>query len=172
MVESLLFIARAENAEALLQRRPCEAGAVAREVCDYFSALAEDREIALGCEGAGVIVADEVLLRLALSNLISNAIRHTPRGGKVEVKTASQPPWLILTVSDTGPGIAPEYQSRLFDRFFRVDPARGGADGGFGLGLAIVKSVMSLHGGEVTVESDLGKGTTFRMTFPQQKTAD
>lgn len=166
MVESLLFIARAENAEAVLDKRPCAAGVIIREVCDFFSALAEDREIALVCEGSGTIEADEVLLRLAVSNLVSNALRHTPRGGRVEVRMGYQEKGFTVTVADTGPGIPTEFHARLFDRFFRVDPARGGADGGFGLGLAMVKSVMSLHRGEVSLHSAPGQGTTFQLVFP------
>ena len=168
MVESLLFIARADNAEAVLSKHACDPAAIAREVCDFFSALAEDRGLSLVCEGEGAAEADEVLLRLALSNLISNALRHTPRGGRVVVRILRTPAGCEMTVADTGPGIAAEHQARLFDRFYRVDAARtgGGAEGGFGLGLAIVKSVMTLHGGTVSVESSPGTGTTFRLRLP------
>ena len=168
MVESLLFIARAENAEAVLNRRPCDAGVVARDVCDFFSALAEERQIALLCEGDGTAYADEVLLRLALTNLVSNALRHTPQGGRVSL-IIGKPPTngaCEIQVVDTGAGIAPDHHAKVFDRFYRVDAARAEDQGGSGLGLAIVKTVMNLHGGTITVESAPGAGAVFRAVFP------
>ena len=167
MVESLLFIARADNAEALLNKHQRDAGIVAREVCDFFSALAEEREITLTCTGSANVWADDVLLRLALTNLISNALRHTPRGGKVGIAINTITGGYEIAVSDTGAGIPTDHHSRLFDRFYRVDLQRSGSETGVGLGLAIVKSVMSLHSGTVTVESAPGSGTTFRMIFPE-----
>lgn len=168
MVESLLFLARAENAEAVLNQRPCPVGEIAREICDFFSALAEDRGIALDCDGAGDACADEVLLRMALTNLVSNALRHTPHGGRVQVGIQARQGACEITVADTGGGISGEHHARLFDRFYRVDAARSNAEGGTGLGLAIVKSVMSLHAGTVSVESSMGHGTTFRLHFPAE----
>lgn len=168
MVESLLFIARAENAEALLELSPCDVGASARAVADFFSALAEDRGISLTCEGEATMSADEVLLRMAITNLISNALRHTPRGGSVSVKVGIRDDGCEIAVRDTGDGIAEEHCARLFDRFYRVDAARGGPERGSGLGLAIVKSVMSLHGGTVTVQSEQKRGAEFRLRFPKR----
>jgi two-component system heavy metal sensor histidine kinase CusS len=168
MVESLLFIARAENAEAVVNKRPCDAGMVARDVCDFFSALAEERQITLSCEGDGIAHADEVLLRLALTNLVSNALRHTPQGGSVSLSIGKPPVngACEIRVADTGAGISPDHHARLFDRFYRVDAARAEEQGGSGLGLAIVKTVMNLHGGTVTVESAPGAGAIFRAVFP------
>ncbi len=166
MVESLLFIARAENAQAVLELSSCDVAASAREVADFFSALAEDRGIALTTEGEGRVQADEVLLRLALTNLISNALRHTPHGGEVKVRVAPLGDGCEIAVSDTGVGIAEEHRARLFDRFYRVDASRAGSESGSGLGLAIVKSVLTLHGGTVSVESEPGRGTRFRIFFP------
>ena len=166
MVESLLFIARAENAEAVLDKRPCDTTAVMGEVCDFFSALAEERGITLAYTGAGEALADEVLLRLAVTNLISNALRHTPSGGSVKIEIHPHSGGCDIAVSDTGDGIAAEHHAQLFDRFYRVDFARAGSESGSGLGLAIVKTIMSLHSGTVAVESELGAGTAFRLFFP------
>ncbi len=166
MVESLLFIARADDAEAVLNKHSCDAPAIAREVCDFFSALAEERGVALECSGAGTAEADEVLLRLALTNLLSNALRHTPRAGRVQVKIGARDGGCEITVADTGTGIASEHHARLFDRFYRVDAARGGSESGSGLGLAIVRTVMALHGGSVAVENGAEGGTIFRLHFP------
>jgi two-component system heavy metal sensor histidine kinase CusS len=168
MVESLLFIARAENAEAVVNKRPCNVGAVARDVCDFFSALAEERQITLSCEGEGIAYADEVLLRLALTNLVSNALRHTPQAGRVSLSIGkpSANGACEIKVVDTGSGIAPDHHARLFDRFYRVDAARAEDQGGSGLGLAIVKTVMNLHGGTIMVESAPGAGASFRAVFP------
>ncbi|MGZ8260738.1 MAG: ATP-binding protein, partial [Caldimonas sp.] len=118
---------------------------------------------AAGAELAG----DESELQSAIGNLLSNAVRYTPEGGRIEVG------WRIadngsgeIAVADTGPGIARNHLPRLTERFYRVDSSRSRESGGTGLGLAIVKHVLQRHGGELAIESDLGKGSTFRLVFP------
>lgn len=167
MIESLLFIARADNAETPLQRSALDAAKVCGDVCDYFSALTEERGIALELSAGGTLHADESLFRMALTNLISNAIRHTPRGGRVKVTLQPGDSGSELVVSDTGCGIAGEHLPHLFDRFYRADSARSGAHGGTGLGLAIVRTIAQLHGGKAEVESAPGEGTVFRVRFPE-----
>lgn len=168
MVDSLLFIARADNAEAVLHRTNIDAFSMASDVADYFSALAEERGVSITCEGSGHVLADETLLRMALANLVSNALNHTPKGGRVQVVVLQQNHQLHLTVSDTGCGIAAVHLSRLFDRFYRVDAARMNVElvAGSGLGLALVKTAVALHGGKVEVTSKEGEGTTFRIHIP------
>jgi two-component system sensor histidine kinase BaeS len=100
-------------------------------------------------------------------NLLDNAIRHTPPGGRVEVSLEAAGAGLAIAVSDTGTGIAPEALPYLFDRFYRGDQARSRQDGGFGLGLAIVKWVAESHGGSVGVASEAGAGSTFTVTLPR-----
>jgi signal transduction histidine kinase len=95
----------------------------------------------------------------AVSNLVSNAIAHTPPGGTVTLEAATDGEAIRIDVSDTGTGIPAEALPRVFDRFFRVDPSRSKASGGTGLGLAIVQSIMTLHGGTAEIASELGRGT-------------
>jgi len=117
--------------------------------------------------GADYVNADPRRLEQILVNLIDNAIKYVPQGGKIRVEWQSSPSSVFLHVSDNGPGIPPEYQARLFERFFRIDKARSREIGGTGLGLAIVKHIMQKHGGSVRVESELGKGTEFICEFPE-----
>jgi two-component system phosphate regulon sensor histidine kinase PhoR len=102
----------------------------------------------------------------AVSNLVNNAVRYTPLGGLVHVTFQQTSDDLILSVKDTGPGIAPEHLPRLSERFYRIDRSRSRETGGTGLGLAITKHVMQRHGGELRIESELGKGSTFMLLMP------
>jgi two-component system phosphate regulon sensor histidine kinase PhoR len=109
-------------------------------------------------------------LHSALSNLVGNAIRYTPPSGRIEVQLMSLPDGRVAcSVADTGPGIAPEHIPRLTERFYRVDRSRSRDTGGTGLGLAIVKHVAQRHGAELKIESLLGKGSTFTITFPASR---
>ena len=110
--------------------------------------------------------ADPVGLRQALGNLVENAVRYTPRGGSITVFSRSDPAGIAVGVRDSGTGIAPEHLPRIFERFYRVDPARSRAAGGTGLGLAIVKHLVEAHGGRVYAESRVGAGTSVTMVFP------
>ena len=115
---------------------------------------------------AAHVVADPEALREIFTNLFDNALRHTPRGGRLRVTAERVDGGIAVAVSDTGSGIPGEHLPRIFERFYRVDPGRSRAQGGTGLGLAIVKHLVEAHGGRVTAESTLGKGTTIRSTFP------
>lgn len=105
----------------------------------------------------------------AVSNLVSNAIRYTPLGGRIELHWSITPEGLKFAVQDSGPGIAAEHLPRLAERFYRVDRSRSRETGGTGLGLAITKHVMQRHGGELRIESVLGQGSTFKLVFPQSR---
>jgi two-component system phosphate regulon sensor histidine kinase PhoR len=105
----------------------------------------------------------------AVSNLVSNAIRYTPLGGRIQIHWTSSPEGLMFIVKDSGPGIAAEHLPRLAERFYRVDRSRSRETGGTGLGLAITKHVMQRHGGELRIESVVGQGSTFRLVFPQSR---
>lgn len=168
MMERLLFLARADNAQTVLTLQPVEAGAALREVTEFFSALAEDRGVTLHCAGSGIVVADPALLRMALSNLVSNALRHSLPGGTVSLMAESAAGITRFIVADEGEGIAPEHLPLLFDRFYRAEASRStdGGQPGAGLGLSLVKTIMELHRGKVSVESKPGGGTVFRLEFP------
>ncbi len=118
-------------------------------------------------KAAETLQADPIAIRQALGNLVENAVRHTPAGGTITVFSRRENGSLALGVRDTGTGIPPEHLPRIFERFYRVDPARSRAAGGTGLGLAIAKHLVEAHGGHVTAESRLGQGTTVTLTFPK-----
>jgi two-component system phosphate regulon sensor histidine kinase PhoR len=129
--------------------------------------MAEDRGIEIDMSGLkkAVIQGDQSRLKQIVVNLLDNAIRFTPRGGTVSLRTASDDAGSILEVSDTGIGIPQSAIAQVFDRFFRVDEARSREDGGAGLGLSIVKSICSAHGAEIDVISQLNAGSCFRVKF-------
>jgi signal transduction histidine kinase len=119
--------------------------------------------------GAEIVSGDPLRLEQALQNLAANALRHTPKGGRVELKAAIDNGAVVLTVSDTGSGIATEHLPYVFDRFYKVDPSRAGQAAGSGLGLSIVKAIVERHGGTVTASSRPGGGTTFTVKFPPER---
>ncbi len=167
MVESLLFLARAEHTGGGLHKQFLDAVALAQSVAEFFSALAEEKNVSLTVQGTTPLNADETLARQALTNLVSNAIRHTPAGGRVSIRLSSAADGgAILSVEDTGSGIPPEHLPHVFERFYRADASRTGDTSGAGLGLALVQSLMVLHGGKVTVESEPEHGTVFTLQFP------
>lgn len=168
MSETLLFLARAENGAAPPHKAPLDARQELEAVAAYFEADADERGLTLRLEGeAFSLQADAVLLRRALANLLSNALRHTPRGGRVTISACAQGDEAVFMVSDTGEGIAPEHLSRVFDRFYRADAARLHAGTGAGLGLSIVASIAALHGGHVEIENQSEGGTRARLLLPR-----
>jgi two-component system sensor histidine kinase BaeS len=114
------------------------------------------------------VEGDAGRLAQVLRNLLSNALRHTPAGGRVAVLVDRQDAWVRLQVADTGSGIAPEDLPHVFDRFYRGDRSRSRAGGGAGLGLAITRQIVTAHGGRIEVASPPGAGTTFTVTLPQR----
>jgi two-component system phosphate regulon sensor histidine kinase PhoR len=117
--------------------------------------------------GASTFAADGKQAEQVLVNLLENAIKYVPRDGRIQVRWEKRPEGTFLHVADTGPGIPPEHQPRLFERFYRVDQSRGRDSGGTGLGLAIVKHIMGLHGGAAWVISEPGRGAEFVCRFPE-----
>ncbi|MEX1185470.1 MAG: ATP-binding protein [Gemmatimonadaceae bacterium] len=168
IVDDLLDLSRIESGGWVPQPGPVEVGAVASEVLEQAAAQASEKHLSLEIEiapGAGVARADRVALTQILSNLVENAIRHTAAGRvTVFAEPAADGTW--LGVRDSGQGIPQEHLPRIFERFYRADPGRSRQSGGTGLGLAIVKHLVEAHGGMVTAESDVGRGTTVRAFFP------
>jgi two-component system, OmpR family, heavy metal sensor histidine kinase CusS len=165
MIDSMLFLAQAEQGKSVLEPCVLDAHAEMRAVADFYQALAEEQGVQLSCEGEGKVIAEPLLLRRALSNLLSNALKYTGRGGRVMMRViAAEDDSVTLSVIDTGVGIAGQHLPKLGDRFYRVDPSRTGG-GGAGLGLAIVRSIMALHDGKLSIESSEGMGTTASLIF-------
>lgn len=166
MVDALLFLARTEQPGALLDKQGLALDREIAAVCAFHQAMADEQEVALMASGAGMVRADAGLLRRALGNLIVNALRHTPSGGRIIIEARETPDRAAeIVVRDTGDGIAPDDLPHIFDRFYRADSART-RKGGTGLGLAIVQSIMHLHGGVVSLQSELEHGTAVTLEFP------
>ena len=119
--------------------------------------------------GAEIVSGDPMRLEQALQNLAANALRHTPRSGRVALNAALEDGAVIVTVSDTGSGIAAEHLAHVFDRFYKADPSRAGQTAGSGLGLSIVKAIVERHGGEIIASSRPGEGTLFTLKFPPDR---
>jgi signal transduction histidine kinase len=139
-----------------------------REVCDIYEPIAENKNIALrvGATQPLTVRGDRDLLIEAVANLVDNAIKFTPDGGRILIRAAFEDRRVILSVSDTGIGIPPGELGRIFERFYRVDRSRDRKEGGTGLGLAIAKHLTQAMGGTIEAESAPGAGTTFRITLP------
>lgn len=169
LIDNLLFIARAESAEIRLALEVLDAATELRAVADYYAALAEESRVAVKVSGAARLRSDAALLRRMVSNLLANALRHTPAGGQVELSAgATADGGAEIVVADNGAGIPPEHLVRVFDRFYRAEAMPpSGEPKGFGLGLAIVRSIMHLHGGEATLTSKPGAGTRVTLHFPR-----
>ena len=169
LVTDLFDLARFDAAEIRPRPEPTALAELAHDVVAECHARAEEAEVALrlrAADGLPLASLDAGLVERAIANLLDNALRHTPPGGAVDVEVARADGAAVsVSVRDSGGGIAPDVLPRVFDRFVRADAARS-ADGGAGLGLAIVKRVAELHGGSVGVESVLGRGATFTLTFP------
>jgi two-component system heavy metal sensor histidine kinase CusS len=164
MAENLMFLARAEQAERALNLQTLDLHSVGDELCDYFEALADDRDLQLQNRMHGELPADQQLLQRALGNLLANAVRHADPGTLISLHRRDEPDMCWLQVHNHGPVIPPEHLGKLFDRFYRVDPSRAEPGDSGGLGLAIVQSIMQLHGGRVRVSSD-ADGTVFELGF-------
>jgi two-component system, OmpR family, heavy metal sensor histidine kinase CusS len=164
IVENLLFLARAEAADRHIKREIFSSRPGIEKIASYYRTIAEERGISIANQGEGDVYADPVLFDRALSNLLDNALRFTPDGGKITIRSQSSNGQTELAVEDTGCGIPPEHLSRIFDRFYRVDSSRSSK--GTGLGLALVKSITDLHGGSITATSEPGRGTIVTVTFP------
>ncbi len=165
MIESMLFLARAGQEEVVLARQPLEACKELERVADFFEGMAEERGLRLRCSGEGRFTADPALVRRALANLVSNAVRHAHEGGTVSLHAEPRAGTVELSVANIGDPIPREHLDHLFERFYRVDSARSDAEGSTGLGLSIVSAIMTLHGGKATVQSD-GPETRFTLVFP------
>ena len=174
LVVDLLAISRLESDDGGLQFETMDMREPVTEAFRTLSPVAESEKLVLEAEvpdGVVPIKGDAEALRELAENLVGNGIKYTPRGGRVHVRLAVEGTHAVLEVEDTGIGIAPEHQGRIFERFYRVDKARSRQLGGTGLGLSIVKHVALTHGGNVSLRSAPGEGSTFRVLIPLDPSA-
>lgn len=167
IVSDMLFLAQVSHPAALVPFEIILLEDEALKVIDLFSLSAEEKNVGINVSGYGKVLGDRLMIQRAISNLLSNAIRHCPAGQSISIVIETQPEKTSLVVSNPGAGIASQHLPHIFDRFYRADTSRSRAEGGTGLGLAIVRSIMSLHQGSADAKILPGPETVFRLTFPK-----
>jgi two-component system OmpR family sensor kinase len=166
LVDDLLLLARTDQGRPL-EKEPVDLVRLAREATGDFAAADPGRPLTSDLDGSAVVMGDPVRLRQAIDNLLGNVRAHTPPGTPARVSVQRNGRWAEVTVSDEGPGIPVQDQTRVFERFWRGDPARSRTSAaGAGLGLSIVEALVRAHGGAVAVDSVPGRGTAFTMRLP------
>jgi heavy metal sensor kinase len=168
IVESLFALSRLDAGEASAEWRRFDLAELAATTAEQMSLLATDKDVNVACDSpAGVMVeGDPARLKQVIVNLLDNAIKYTPAGGRVRLSVRPEQGFALLEVADDGIGIPAEALPQVFNRFFRVDGSRSREQGGAGLGLAIVKSICAAHGADIEVVSTVGRGSTFRLRQP------
>ena len=170
LVEDLLLLSRLDESEGAGDVMPVDLAVLLSQVCEDARALAGDRlQITLDAAPELGLRGVESELRGVFDNLLSNAVKYTPDGGSIHVRSAEEAGELVVSVSDTGIGIADHHLPRLTERFYRVDSGRGREQGGTGLGLAIVKHGLQRHDALLTIESQPDVGSTFTCHFPSSR---
>ncbi len=169
LIGDLLFLGRAEGPLTHLNKQSVDAVELLGTVRDYYEVTASDGGVSLLTAAVHEPMTadlDRALILRAVSNLVANAIAHTPSGGSVTLSASASVGEILIKVIDTGIGIPADAVPRVFDRFFRVDPSRSKTSGGTGLGLAIVQSITTLHGGKTEIASEVGRGTCVTLRIP------
>jgi len=169
LVHRMLFLARAENQALDMSQRAVDVGGELIAVRELYEPVAGEAGVSLDAASPAsplTVTGDPLLIRRALGNLVSNAIRHTPKGGSVTMTAERNGGEVRVSVIDTGCGIADTHLGHMFERFYRADRSSAGAGGNSGLGLAIVKAIATLHGGTVSIASTVGTGTRVTVSLP------
>jgi signal transduction histidine kinase len=163
----MLLISKTEAGIDKPARQEVDMTAVVRQACELFAPIVEDKNIGLSCRAPGktAVSGDARMLQRMLSNILDNAIKYTPAGGRVEVTLAASEGWNVISVQDTGVGISKTELSRIFERFYRCDHSR--SQPGTGLGLSLARAIARAHGGDITVASTLNQGSSFTITLPK-----
>jgi signal transduction histidine kinase len=169
LVDRLLTWSRAETGQARMAQEAIDLREMAEEVVGHLGVLAEEKQQTLAVEATGAPrgIADRLVLRQTLINLVDNAIKYTPTSGRIQVCVSESPQAAVVDVVDTGCGVPPELRARIFDRYNREDRVMHGD--GVGLGLSISKSAIEMNGGHLTLESTGPQGSTFRISLPKPK---
>jgi signal transduction histidine kinase len=163
LIEDLRTLSLAESGALALHREPTDVGVLIRDVIASFEGEAREAGVELAFGGSQDVLQadlDPVRTREVLNNLLANALRYTPRGGRVGVAAIRDASAVTVTISDTGAGIPPDALEHVFERFYKSAESRGA-----GLGLAIAKQLVEAHGGDISATSEIGKGTTIRFTL-------
>ncbi|MFJ4134531.1 heavy metal sensor histidine kinase [Pseudomonas cyclaminis] len=166
IVSDMLFLAQVSHPAARAEFGAVSLGDEAQRVIELFALSAEDKQVTLSLRGDAWVTGDRLMIQRAISNLLSNAIRHTPSGASVLLLVETYDQSVALSVGNPGRGIEAHHLPHLFERFYRADSSRTRAEGGTGLGLAIVQSIMHLHQGHADVSSQPGVFTRFSLVFP------
>jgi len=171
LIENLLTLTRADGGHVPLGLVETDLVRLVQRAAEDMRPLAEEKEqrLTLALDGPAIVRVDEGTLRLALVNLLDNAIKYTPPSGAITIRSRIQGNDFLVEVTDTGPGIPPEHKDRIFDRFYRIEKDRPGQAGGAGLGLSIAKWAVEVNGGRIEVETREKQGSTFRLVFPMSK---
>lgn len=169
LVDDLLVLSRADAGQAMRQHGDVDLDRMVREVASHLAVLAEEKQLTLDVRSPGTttVRGDATEFRRALQNLLDNAIRYSPPGGTVQLRVEADEGSARISVTDQGPGVAPQHHERIFERFYRVDQARARASGGTGLGLAIASATVEAHGGRIELRSAVGQGSTFSIVLPR-----
>lgn len=166
MITDMLYLAKSDNGQITPTKKPFSLDHMVAELVEFYRLIAEDKNVGLSVSGTGTVEGDQLMIRRAVSNLLSNAIRHTPSGGYVAIRiSGAGSAFVNLAVENSGTTIPAEHLPRLFDRFYRADASRHRLSDGSGLGLAITQSILRAHGGSVSVSSDAGI-TVFEISIP------
>jgi signal transduction histidine kinase len=166
MLNTLMDISEAETGTMGLHRERVNLTELVQQAVELYEDVAEDKGVTLENHASGEVWTnvDRTRIRRVIANLLDNALKYTPTGGRVEIDTRASDEDVVLTVRDTGVGIAPEDLPRIWERLYRSDKSR--SERGLGLGLSLVKAIVEAHGGRVTVESRVGRGSTFTISLP------
>lgn len=168
LVEQLLLLTHMEQGKQACEVEAVDITDLVNQVIGIMQQKSKEKHIAVlvtPAEESVVVVGQEALLRQLFLNILDNALKYTPENGKITIALSQDKHYGIVQVTDTGVGIAPEHQARIFDRFYRIDAARSETQG-YGLGLAIAQAIVALHHGKIRVHSVVGKGTTFSLYLP------
>jgi two-component system, OmpR family, heavy metal sensor histidine kinase CusS len=166
LVENILFLASTDNSKISIEKTAINFVSEMNIICDYFEIIANEKKIKLKKEGNVIVYANTILFRRAISNLVSNAVKFTPSGGKILVSASRDSEFVVVKVQDSGIGIAENQQPLVTNRFYRVNNDYSKEKEGLGFGLAIVKSVIDLHEGKMAIQSEINVGTTVTLFFP------
>lgn len=168
LVDALLKLSRLERRSQPMNEEVCDVGELAEAVVVSHEMLVQDSglKIEAHVEGTVKAVCDKDMIKQAVANLVSNAVRYTPEGGRIDVTVRRENGWAVIDVSDTGIGLSPEEEKMVFSRFWRADSDRGRKSGGLGIGLSVVKEIVSQHKGQIKAKGEKGVGSTFTIMIP------